>query len=171
VSEADIQDSLMRALYGRLGTRDSWRGDGPTASFTIDRPAISGNCAVEKALDYELPGGTGLSHKSDILLDYQRSGSSQGAREYVSIEVKHMSAVTDQFKCRAFDMLHMKQAFGPRLHGIMVFARASVGIRLERARAICYPFDDFVGIDLLNADSSTLWQSVLDKVDAILTRP
>ena len=83
-------------------------------------------------------------------------GSSAGAREYVSIEVKHMSAVTDQFKCRAFDMLHMKQAFGPSY-------TASWFLR--------EPFDDFVGIDLLKADSSTLWQPVLDKVDAILTRP
>ena len=134
----------------------SLRGDGPTGSFTIARPAISGNCAVEKVLDYQLPSGTRLPHKFDILLDYQRSGSSAGAREYVSIEVKHMSAVTDQFKCRAFDMLHMKQAFGPSY-------TASWFLR--------EPFDDFLGIDLLKADSSTLWQPVLDKVDAILTRP
>lgn len=170
MSEAEVRELLMKALYGRLGTRDSWRDDAQATSFAIDRPGVSGNCAVEKVLEYRLPDGTRLPHKSDILLDYQRSGSSSTAREYISIEVKHMSAVTDQFKCRAFDMLHMKQAFGPQLHGILVFARAGIGIGFERARAICYPFDDFIGIDLLKADASNLWQPVLEKVDAILAR-
>lgn len=160
----------MKALYGRLGTRDSWRDDAQAASLAIDRPGVSGRCAVEKALEYHLPDGTRLPHKPDILLDYQRSGSSPGAREYISIEVKHMSAVTDQFKCRAFDMLHMKQAFDPQLHGILVFARAGVGIGFERARAISYAFDDFIGIDLLKADPHTVWQPALEKVDAILAR-
>ncbi len=169
MSEADIRDLLMKALYARFGARDSWGDAGQGASFTIDRPGVSGSCTVEKVLEYRLPDGTRLPHKSDILFDYQRSGSSPAAREYVSIEVKHMSAVTDQFKCRAFDMLHMKRSC-PQLHGILVFARAGVGIGFERARAICYPFDDFIGIDLLKADASTLWQPVLDKIDVVFTR-
>jgi len=170
MAEADIRNLLMKALYERFGARDSWRDAGQGASFAIDWPGVSGSCAVEKVLEYRLPDGTRLPHKSDILFDYQRSGPSRMAREYLSIEVKHVSAVTDQFKCRAFDMLHMKQTFGLQLHGILVFARAGVGIGFERARAICYPFDDFIGIDLLKADTSTLWQPVLGKVEAVLGR-
>lgn len=168
MSEADIRDLLMQVLYRSFGAPGSWRSDGPSAKFRVERPNLLGECAVEGVLEYHLPDGTRLTHKSDILLEYQRSGSGPGVQNYVSIEIKHRSAVTDQFKCRSFDMLHMKNVFGARLHGIMVFARACQGIGLDRARAICYPFDEFVGIDLIEADPSNVWHELLDKLEGVL---
>jgi len=54
----------------------------------------------EGALEYILPNAKALSHKSDILIEYMQ--------KKVSIEVKYKSAVTDQFKCRSYDMFHLK---------------------------------------------------------------
>lgn len=88
---------------------------------------------------YCLPCGTRATHKSDILVSQETS------RKRVSIEIKYKSAVTDQFKCRAYDAMHMKEEYRDQILTVMVFAKTSSGISLERARAISYPFDRFFG--------------------------
>src|SRR5437867_7926019 len=152
MTESEVRDVLMKALFHGVGAPRSWVGEGSVASFAIKRSGVSGRCTVEGTVGYVLPDGTHLDHKSDIQIEYDSDTTSSPQKRYIAIEVKHASAVTDQFKARAFDMIHMKQALGSRLHGIIVFARIGTGIQLRRAQAICYPFDEFIGVDLSKAD-------------------
>ena len=57
----------------------------------------------EAITSYSLPNGTELTHASDILVSKPRK------QNKVSIEIKYKSAVTDQFKCRTYDALHLKE--------------------------------------------------------------
>ena len=65
----------------------------------------------------------------------------------MSVELKYKSAVTDQFKSRAYDAAHMKEQHSKDILTIMVFARANAGISIEHARSICHPFDRFYADD------------------------
>jgi hypothetical protein len=169
MTEDGIRDELMRVLYKRIGVLGSWTGEGKGAAFQISRPTASGECAAEKALTYALPGGKRIGHCSDVLVTFHRP-TAPSRTEYISIEIKHLSAVTDQFKCRSFDMLHLKKEFGPAIVGVMLFARGGQGISLEQARAICYPFDHFTGVDTLATQPDTWWNDVAQRVEDLLDR-
>lgn len=150
--EYEVRDALMKILFGRIGKPGSWKGERETAAFEIELSGCSGRCVVEGVLSYALPAGQRLDHRSDIQLEYQRRGEASDKRQYIAIEVKHTSAVTDQFKCRAFDMIHLKKELGSRLHAILVFARMGQGLGIARAKAISYSFDDFLGFELAKND-------------------
>lgn len=103
--------------------------------FTVDRYSLE----AEQKLPYSLPDGKVLTHASDILITDPKTG------RRVSVELKYRSAVTDQFKCRAYDIMHMKKQYGDSLLAVMLFAKAQTGISIKGAEAICYPFDHFYG--------------------------
>jgi hypothetical protein len=170
MTEDDIRDRVMHALFEHFGTPGSWRGDGKTATFDFAAFGVNGECAAERKLDYKLPGGKVLSHCSDVLITTRGEARPEDGQGFVSIEIKHTSAVTDQFKCRSFDMYHMKQQFGGRVFGVMLFARAGHGIGLEQARAISYPFDIFVGVDTLSTPPQQWWQELMAAVERGLNR-
>lgn len=88
---------------------------------------------------YRVPSGQEFGHASDILV------STPASAKRVSIELKFKSAVTDQFKCRAYDAIHMKQQHGDALLVAMLYAKTDSGISIERARSICYSYDRFYG--------------------------
>ena len=94
---------------------------------------------AEGRVQYRVPSGQEFSHASDILVSVPTS-----ARR-VSIELKFRSAVTDQFKCRAYDAIQMKQQHGDALLVAMLYAKTKSGISVERARSICYSYDRFYG--------------------------
>lgn len=104
---------------------------------------INTDCLVEAEIriPYRLPSGKELRHASDILV------STPSSAKQVSIEIKYRSAVTDQFKCRAYDAIHIKQQFGDKILTVMLFARDDSGISIEHAHDICYSFDRFYGDD------------------------
>lgn len=93
----------------------------------------------EGRVSYRVPSGEEFKHASDILI------TGKASAKQVSIEIKFRSAVTDQFKCRAYDATHMKQQHGDRLLTVMLYAKTDSGISIERARSICYCFDRFYG--------------------------
>jgi len=167
MTEDEVRDFTMRALFTHLGKPDSWRGEGKTAEFEFDRPGLRAQVAAERKLDYVLPGGKTLAHCSDVLISAEAGA---GETRYISIEIKHTSAVTDQFKARSFDMRHLREQFGERIFGIMFFARAGQGISLEQARAISYAFDAFVGTDLLKTEPGHWWADLIEAVDRGCTR-
>jgi hypothetical protein len=171
MTEDDVRDLVMRSLFDRFGKPDSWRGEGKAAVFDFDKLGLVGQFAAERKLEYELPGGKFLAHCSDVLGTVRIADPAASEQRFVSIEIKHTSAVTDQFKCRSFDMLHLKQQFGERIFGIMLFARAGQGIGFEQARAISYPFDNFVGVDLLSTAPEHWWREFLAAVEQGLKRP
>lgn len=143
-TEDDVRDLLMKVLYGCVGVEGSWRGEGRFASFDITGRLGSARCRAEGALGYKLPGGDTLSHKADILITATGGSVGEAGTRYVALEVKHLSAVTDAFKGRAYDMLHLKQTFGTQLLGILVYVRALNGLSFTQAEKICYPYDRFI---------------------------
>ncbi len=116
----------------------------------------------EGRLPYTLPGGNTLYHASDILAE------SDDRKKHVSIELKYKSAVTDQFKCRAYDALHMKKDHGDHLLCIMLFVKASSGISIQQAEKICYPFDRFIGIHISEIGKSKPWRDLASNISTFL---
>ena len=111
----------------------------------------------EGALEYTLPNNVLLSHKSDILITNKR-------KKYVSIEVKFKSAVTDQFKSRSYDMLHLKSKYSKNILGILIFVKVpGHGISIEKAKKISYPFDSFMGIDFQKLKND-VFQDLLSEI-------
>jgi hypothetical protein len=162
-AEAEVRDPLMRALYEAIGVPDSWYGNGASARFTIDRHWAAGHCDAELKLTYDLPNGGQREHQCDILVSYRPKGEDAAPEKYLSIEVKHRSAVTDVFKSRSYDMLHLKQTYGRRLYSILHFARVGKGIGFDQARLISYPFDEFIDVDFFRGVPFDPWEGVIKR--------
>lgn len=99
-SEYIVRDLLFDALFEHLGQPGSREGKRQSARFKLQGDFGEGNCQTEGSLEYALPSGEELSHKNDILVSLSNG-------RYVAIEVKFLSAVTDQFKARSYDMLYL----------------------------------------------------------------
>lgn len=154
-SEADLRDHLFKALYSNLAPGQPTLEDGAT-HFVFACRVGKGGCLKEGSLSYSLPSGVLLTHKSDILISLPTS-------VYLSVELKFLSAVTDQFKTRSYDMIHLKRSHGTKLVGIMVYVHGpGVGISIDRARAICYPFDYFIGLEIKDLLSANFWNPVTE---------
>lgn len=135
-------------------------GEGEMARFRVKASLGGGTCSAEGALTYVLPSGLRLEHRSDILLSLPTG-------KHVALEMKFQSAVTDQFKARSYDMLHLKQALGTLVVGIMVYVHMpGKGIRTERARAISYPFDYFFGLEAADLGDPHTWTPLIETVKA-----
>jgi hypothetical protein len=161
-TEDKIRDEVMKTLFYNLGEQGTWEGDGKSARFKLKSEFGNVECGAEKSLDYKLPDGGALSHASDILI------TDISKERYISIEIKHKSAVTDQFKCRSYDMIHMKNTYGSKLLGIMLFVKTTQGISIEQAEKICYPFDYFFGIPSSLRDIPTVWDKLISAIGDFL---
>ena len=116
----------------------------------------------EGRLPYTLPSGHTLYHASDILA--QRNGG----EKYVSIELKYKSAVTDQFKCRSYDAMHMKNEYSNRMLCVMLFVKSNAGVSIEQAEKICHPFDRFIGVPITEIGDSSIWKSLAAEISTFL---
>jgi len=156
-----IRDILMRNLAERIGEPGTTRGEGKSARFTLKASIGVGTCRAEGILEYTLPNGLSLSHRSDIQIEL-------AGGKYLALELKHLSAVTDQFKTRSYDMFHLKRVFGDRVCGIMIYLHVpGRGIGRERARAICYPFDHFWGIEVRDPTAFKAWvPAIVERIEA-----
>lgn len=165
-SEGLIRDRCFRELFNRLGQPETLSGTGKAARFELRELYGPGDCRVEGKLSYTLPSGEKIFHTNDILL-------SRGSSQFFAIECKCLSAVSDQFKARVYDMLQTKRTLGEQVIGIMVYAHVpGCGIGLQTAKAFCYPFDHFVGFELRRPeDFETLsWQRLPDLIEAAILK-
>ena len=161
-SEYLVRDAVFHHLLHRLGREETLVGHGKEARFLLHERFGNCECRAEGKLTYELPSGRKLSHTNDILLECNST-------RFFGIECKFLSAVTDQFKCRSYDMLHLKKTFAEQLVGIMVYVHFRGNcLSLEQAREICYPFDHFFGFDIHKfEDFETLnWNCVSDVIES-----
>jgi hypothetical protein len=156
-SELRVRDFILRLLYNNLGEKDSWTDEKGIAAFALDKKYGNLECISEGSLQYELPSGYPMSHKSDILIQDKTDDN------HISIEIKHRSAVTDQFKCRTYDMLHLKQSH-PKLHGIMIYVKSTSGISPSHAKSICYPFDYFTSVPEQEINDPKKWENLLSNI-------
>jgi len=157
-TEDEIRDLLMQVLYHRVGRGGSWEGSGKGASFDLGDEFEGYKCFAERPLSYSLPTGIEIDHTSDILI------SNEERKRYISIEIKHRSAVTDQFKCRSYDMIHLRKSYEDNLLGIMVYVKSMTGISVEHAKSICYSFDHFFGIPYESRHTPTAWDELISVV-------
>ncbi|MBI4847497.1 MAG: hypothetical protein HY808_02830 [Nitrospirae bacterium] len=168
-SEDNIRDLIMEVLYSQCGEKGSWSGAGKNSQFKIDKGNTVGECFAEKPLDYKLPNNLVLSHKSDILFRFNaKSQSDNSQNKYISIEIKHLSSVTDQFKSRSFDMIHLKKTYGSQIYGIMVYVWAHKGLSIPQAEKICYAFDFFFGIESSSIHEAMVWSRLTKAIEVYL---
>lgn len=120
-TENELRDHILGVLKERLSSK-------PGLKFV-----------AEGRLPYKLPDGSTIHHASDILITTETG-------KLISIELKYKSAVTDQFKCRAYDAMHMKKEYRDGIVGIMLFVKSKSGVSIEQARRLSYPFDLFIGL-------------------------
>jgi hypothetical protein len=141
-TECVLVESITHALFKRFG-EGPIRVLGRDLSFEIRPEFGGGQCATEEKLSYMLEASTAPDVKMDILL---RSP----AGKTIGIECKFLSSVSDQFKSRAYDMIHLKKKYGERLFGIMLYVhvRGFGGLGLTRAAAYCHPYDRFLGYEV-----------------------
>lgn len=129
------------------------------AKLLSNRPDIQ--LVPEGRLGYKLEGGYTLFHASDIL-------ALGNNNKHVSVELKYKSAVTDQFKCRTYDAIHMKKEYGDQLLCIMVFVKSTSGISIQHAERICYPFDHFIGLQVAEIENNSAWEELAEKISTFL---
>ena len=124
-TEDKIRNEIMTTLYYNIGEKGTWKCEGTTACFNLKGKYGDIECCAEKSLNYKLPGESTLSHQNDILI------TDRNKEQIVSIEIKHKSSVTGQFKCRSYDMINYKNTFDSKLLGIMIFVKSTQGIGIE----------------------------------------
>jgi len=162
--EDSLRASLVSVLHTHVGEPGTLTGEGKTARFEIKKALRGGTCAAESSLDYALPSGQRLTHLADVLI-------SLPSGRIVTIELRWASDQTDQLKARAYDMLHLKQALGKELTGILIYLRAGLGgLSAEQGREICYPFDQFIVLEHQDPQNPAMWVPVLDRIEAEVSR-
>ena len=123
--------------------------------------AKGGMCEAEASLAYELPDKTVVGYDSDILFTLNT-----GKR--ITVELKFLSSDSDQFKARSFNVMHVKKKHGNDVYCILAYVHLSgTGLSTNTAKSYCYPFDEFIGIDVKKPDD--LSASILNIVDRLET--
>ena len=142
-SEGPLRNFLMNQLYRRIGEPGTLSGSGDSMRFQL---RAGGMCEAEASLAYELPDRTVVEYDSDILFSFNT-----GKR--VAVELKFLSSVSDQFKARSFNVVHVKKTHGSNVHCVLAYVHLSgTGLSTQTAKSYCYPFDEFIGIDLKKPD-------------------
>jgi hypothetical protein len=109
----------------------------------------------EAPLRYSIGTGATLSHKSDLLLSVMNN--KMGLTPVMNVEIEFRSCVSDAFKARAYDQIHLKKAY-PHLLGLLVFIRPNRGgISSELAKLIGYPFDLFLTAKEKDLPKGEMW--------------
>lgn len=144
-SEDTIVRKIMVLFHELAEEKGLMKNDGNLLWFDF---VVSGRkywCKMEGEVIYDVPNGNMLTHKSDIMIvNADRAIEPRilnPDNKFVSIEVKHKSSVTDQFKSRSYDMFHMRSTY-PKCLGVMMYIREK-NITADQAKKICYPFHHF----------------------------
>jgi hypothetical protein len=150
----------MNQLYRRVGEPGSLNGSGESMRFDLRG---SGTCEVEAGLHYELPDRTVLGYDADILFTLE-----SGKR--IAVELKFVSSVADQFKARAFTVLHVKKTHGNNVYCVLAYVHMiGTGLPAETAKSYCYPFDEFIGTDCKKPDDlSTAILNIAARLETIV---
>jgi hypothetical protein len=127
--------------------------------------ANGGMCEAEASLAYELPDRTVVEYETDILFTLNT-----GKR--VVVELKFLSSVSDQFKARSFNVMHVKKKYGNDVYCVLAYVHLSgTGLSTNTARSYCYPFDEFIGVDLKKPDDlSAAILTIADRLETVLER-
>lgn len=151
---------LAELLYRTLGEKGTWSSvTQGGVKFAFAGMKGSCHCLANVEVPYKLPDGSILTHRPDIVADIG------GLR--VGIEVKFRSSVTDQFKSRSYDMIHIKRS-NPRFYGMMVYVKSHSGISPDHAKSICYPHDHFFSVPETGAQRAENWDPFVQEIRRLL---
>lgn len=144
-SEDKIVRKIMTLFHELAEDRESMHDLGNRMWFDFKVSGKKHRCQTEGEVVYDIPKGNTLTHRSDITITNSDKLTEpyvlNPRLKFVSIEVKHKSSVTDQFKSRSYDMLHMRTTY-PNCLGVMIYVREK-NITVDQAKKICYPFHHF----------------------------
>jgi len=144
-SEDLITEKIMRYFFNIADNADSFSKENNKISFDFSINGRKFRCQTEKGLSYHLPNGDFITHNADIVITRNENLTDSyvlnPSGNFVSIEIKHKSAVTDAFKARAFDMMHLTKEHSLCL-GVMMYIREG-NITIEKAKEYCYPYHKF----------------------------
>jgi hypothetical protein len=114
----------------------------------------------EAELKYYVSADRELSHKCDLVLAVL--GQKLHYVPILNVEIKFRSAVTDAFKARAYDQIHLKRAY-PHLLGVLAYAKPqSSGISFEQAKQVCNAFDFFVLVREEDLYGGSVWNPLVE---------
>jgi len=161
-SEGPLRSLLMNQLYRRIGEPGTLCGSGQSMRFHL---RIGGMCEAEGSLTYELPDRTVLGYESDILF-------SLDSGKKVTVELKFLSCVSDQFKARSFTVMHVKKKHGNNVYCVLAYVHMiGIGLSTETAKSYCYPFDEFIGMEFKKPDDlSSSILTIVRRLEAIVER-
>lgn len=146
-SEQIITKRIMKYFYNIADNAESFIENGNEIRFDFSVSKTKFRCQTNKGLSYNLPNDCMEAHNADIVITRNEGiGDSYALNpsgRFVSIEIKHKSAVTDAFKSRAFDMIHLRQEY-PLCFGVMMYIRER-NLTIEKAKEYCYPYQKFFG--------------------------
>ena len=161
-SEGPLRNFLMNQLYRRIGEPGTLSGSGPSMQFHL---RVGGICEAEASLAYELPDRTVVGYDTDILF-------SLDSGKKVAVELNFLSCVSDQFKARSFTVMHVKKQHGNNVYCVLAYVHTTgTGLSTETAKSYCYPFDEFIGIDVKKPDDlSASILNIVDRVETVLQK-
>ena len=158
--EAAFQNGLFQALRQKIGQHDEPLRES-SQRFMLSGRYGPGWAEMEGELQLGRVSGT---HKADILI-------TNGTQKLLAIEIKKFgSSVTDVFKSRSYDAYHTKLAYGERLDNVLVYfhkQKTKSTISIERAKALSYWYDFFIGIDV-EVERDELWHEPVKTIETIL---
>jgi len=112
-SEIIITEKIMKYFYSIADNSEAFSGSGKNIKFNFFISGIKYTCQTEKALEYRLPNNYMVLHNADIIIIRNENNADQyvlnPSHKFVSIEIKHKSDVTDAFKSRSYDMMHLRK--------------------------------------------------------------
>ena len=146
-SEAEIVKTIMRHFYEIAEKSESFKDHGSKQAFDFFISKTMYTCQTEIKVTYTLPNEFRPTHSADIVIaksdDAVNWSQLNPSYRFVYIEVKHKSSVTDAFKARAYDMIHIKKEY-PSCMGVIIYVRER-STRIEKAKEFCYPYNEFFG--------------------------
>lgn len=146
-SEDPLTEKIMRYFYNIAEDSESFLVNHNNVEFDFFISKIKFRCQTKKGLVYRLPNGYIITHEADIVITRNENLTDAYVmnpdHRFVSIEIKHKSSVTDAFKSRSYDMLHLRKEY-PLCLGIMMYIRER-NLTIETAKQYCYPYQKFFG--------------------------
>ena len=147
-------------LYSYFRSRTSFILYHDRDSFRVSLFERMFDIQKEAELKYYVSPDRELSHKCDRVLSIWEQ-----KLHYVpilNVEIKFRSSVTDAFKARSYDQIHLKRAY-PHLLGVLAYAKPQhSGISFDQARRVCNAFDFFVFVREEDLYGGSVWNPLIE---------
>jgi len=147
-------------LYAYFRSKTSLLLYHDTDSFRVSLFERMFDIQKEAELKYYVTPDRQLSHKCDLVLAVW--DQKLHYEPVLNVEIKFQSAVTDAFKARSYDQIHLKRAY-PHLLGVLAYPKPKhSGISFEHAKQVCNAFDFFVFVHEEDLYGTSAWNPLIE---------